>query len=423
VRIRPLRLLGCWAPKSLIASDFHAESPSADSPSADSPSADSRADPLCSAARAVITTLAGTDWIFPSGARPAVDSPLGELWGVVVDHSGNLYISDRDNHMVLRAAANGILTVFAGNGLSATTGDGGPATSASLSFPAGLALDGVGNLFIADEVAGRIRKVAPDGTITTVAGGGRLDGEDVPATAVALKNPFGVAVDSSGTLYFSETGTQRVRKVGPDGIIVTIAGTGQQGFSGDGGLGTSATFYSPRGIALDLAGNLLIADRGNNRVRKLTPSGIISTIAGNSTYGRSGDGGPASNAALAGPTAIAIDSAGNIFVDSVIVVRRISTSGIITTVAGRFYGFGGDGGPALSADLSFVSGLTVDSLGALYISDESNLRVRKVANGLISTVAGNGDFRYNGDGGPATSATLNTPKDVVRRFRGRRLCS
>jgi trimeric autotransporter adhesin len=585
---------------------------------------------LCHAAAAqIITTVAGTDWHFPAQTLPALNAPLGQLQGLAVDGAGNVYATDSSNNIVERISPDGTLTVVAGNGIAGFSGDGGPATSASLNTGVGtpgapfapigllgLAADAAGDLYIADNLNGRVRKVS-NGIITTVAGGGSLPETDgLPATSVAL-GPLAVAVDSAGSLYiavipkiykvsggivttFAGNGTYgssgdggpavnaslvpsslavdgagnvyvndsgTIRKItngiintvpgtaglagqlGVDlsgnlyiagsfrvwelsgGALTAIAGTGVEGFSGDGGpalqanldntpaiavdtLGrvyvsdvllynghirrisggiiqtiagdgaiyatgdngaaNAASLFNPRTVTPDSAGNLYIADYDNSRVRKIT-GGIITTIAGNGTYygptgygglataasitptdvavdqslnlyisdqsqdrvdklvngilnpvagngvsGFSGDGGPAANASFGIPEAVAVDASGNIYISDSFNnrIRKVS-NGIITTVAGNgTAGFSGDGGPATAASLNSPYGIAVDTFGDLYIADSGNSLIRKISGGIITTAAGNGSAGFSGDGGPATAATLNGPFGVAVDIAG-----
>ena len=357
----------------------------------------------------VITTVAGTDWFFPTSGLPALSAPLGWVKGAAVDAQGNVYGADFDNNIVVRISPNGMLTVVAGNGEPGFSGDGGPATSASLSGPQGVAVDSAGNLYIAD--SSRIRKVS-GGTITTVAGGGNQGlGDGGPATSASLSFSKGLAVDSAGNLYIADTYNQRIRKVSA-GTITTVAGNGNAGFTGDGGASISATLNDPSGVAVDSAGNLFIADSLNYRIRKVS-GGTITTVAGNGTYGFSGDGGPAASASLYDPAGVSLDSAGNLYIADVNRIRKVS-GGTITTVAGNGNaGFTGDGGPAATAQLFGSDGAAVDSDGNIYIADTGNGRIRKVSAGTITTIAGNGTFRFAGDGGSATSAPLNAPFGVA----------
>jgi sugar lactone lactonase YvrE len=303
-----------------------------------------------------------------------------------------------------------VLTV-AGNGSSIFSGDGGPANLAALN-PEGVTVDSSGNLFIADNLNNRIRKVTPAGIITTIAGNGSsgFSGDGGSATSASLSGPNSVVVDQSGNLFISDNLNNRIRKVTPAGIITTVAGNGSSGWSGDGGPATSASLSGPNGVVVDQSGNLFIADLGNLRIRKVTSTGIITTVAGNGTYGYSGDGGPASSAALRSPTGVAVDAGGNLFIADTgnNRIREVTSAGIITTVAGNGSGaFSGDGGPATLAGLD-PAGVTVDAGGNLFIADAGNNRIRKVTPaGIISTVAGDGSMGFRGDGGPALSAGLN----------------
>jgi uncharacterized protein (TIGR03437 family) len=320
----------------------------------------------------------------------------------------------------------GIISTVAGGGYSGL-GDGGLATSASLLAPASVAVDASGNLFIADTDHNRVRKVSGNGIITTVAGGGAFEtdylgisfsGDGGPATSASLYVPSGVAVDGSGNLFIADSGNNRIRKVSASGIITTVAGgvVYAYPYPGDGGPATSATLRGPEGVAVDASGNLFIADSYNGLIRKVSASGIITTVAGNGTQGFSGDGGPATSASLAGPLGVAVDGSGNLFfADSINNrIRKVSTSGIITTVVGSgatgLYtgGFSGDGGPATSALLFAPSAVAVDGFGNLFISDSGNYRIRKVSSGgIITTIAGGLGNALYGDGGPATSAGLS----------------
>ena len=320
-----------------------------------------------------------------------------------------------------RAAVHPTLALvgLAGDGQSAFAGDGGPASAAHLNGPRGVAVAADGDVFIADSDNNRIRRGTPSGMISTVAGTGDagFSGDGGPALAAHLSRPFGVAVDPSGTLFIADTDNNRIRKVSPDGVISTIAGTGVAAFSGDNGPGVDAQLNSPRGLAVDPAGHVVIADSVNNRVRRLDGAGTITTIAGTGTAGFSGDGGPAVDAMINYPRSIAFDPAGRlVFVDTRNArVRRVDGSGVISTIVGDGVGgFGGDGGPATAAHLNVPYGVAYDRAGVLYIADSSNYRVRAVEpSGTISTVAGTGAEALSGDGGPATLAPVDYPIAVA----------
>jgi uncharacterized protein (TIGR03437 family) len=309
------------------------------------------------------------------------------------------------------------ISTFAGIGASGFTGDGGSATAANLAFPAAVALDSAGNLYIADASNSRVRKVDTNGTITTFAGTGDFGdfGDTNVATKAGMNRPYGLAFDKAGNLYIADTYNDAIRKVAvSSGIMSTFAGNSMQGFGGDGGGATGALLDTPTALVVDAAGNLYIADTNNNRIRRVGTDGNISTFAGTGNAAANGDGGPATSAALNHPEGLAIDRAGNIYVADTANhrVRKISPDGTITTLAGNGSGgFAGDGGPPTQASLYYPKGLAVDaSSGNLYIADWLNSRIRVVTpDGNIYTVAGNGQYDYNGDGGPATGAALRFP--------------
>jgi len=313
---------------------------------------------------------------------------------------------------------NGIITTVAGNGTYGYSGDGSAATNAELEWPSGVAVDPTGNLFIADWRNQRIRKVGVNGIITTVAGNGTASysGDGGAATNAELNYPIGVAVDSTGNLFIADEDNQRIRKVGINGIITTVAGNGTASYSGDGGAATNAELNYPIGVAVDSTGNQFISD-SNHRIRKVGTNGIIYTVAGNGTANYSGDVGAATNAELNNPFGVTVDATGNLFIaDSGNQrIRMVGTNEIITTVAGNgTASYSGDGGAATNAELFYPYGVTVDATGNLLIADSSNNRIRKVGtNEIITTVAGNGTASYSGDGGAATNAELYLPYGVA----------
>jgi len=339
--------------------------------------------------------------------------------GVAIDRRGNLLITDGNRIRRIDAMTH-IITTVAGSGVQGFSGDGGTATSATLAFPGAVSVDGSGNVFIADSGNNRIRRVeGQSGVITTVAGGGSPAdglGDGGPATSASLSPPFGVGADGAGNLFIADALSSRVRRVdGQSGVITTVAGTGAPGFFGDGGPATSAMLYSPSGVTTDAFGNLFIADSGIHDVRRVDASGVITTVAGIGTPGFSGDGGAATGAALDTPFGLSVDGPGNLFIADVVNnrIRRVDwLSGVITTVAGSAgQGFSGDGGAATSATLFQPYGVVVDAGGNLFIADGNNNRIRRVdgASGVISTVAGTGPSGFLGDGGVATSANFNKP--------------
>ena len=316
---------------------------------------------------------------------PATEAQLSDPQRLAVDGSGNLYVSDTVNHLIRRIDPEGVITTIAGTGEGGYGGDGGPATEARLFRPGGLAVDGSGNLHVADISNYRIRKIDPEGVITTIAGTGEPgyggDGDGGPATEARLFRPGGLAVDGSGNLYVADTLSNRIRKIDSEGVITTIAGTGERGYGGDGGPAAEAQLNSPDGLVLDGSGNLYVADASNHRIRKIDSEGMITTIAGTGESGYGGDGGPAAEAQLRFPYGLALDGSGNLYVADASNhrIRKIDSEGMITTIAGTGEsGYGGDGGPAAEAQLGFPYGLALDGSGNLYVPDSTNNRVRVI---------------------------------------------
>ncbi|HEX5000140.1 MAG TPA: hypothetical protein VFY29_18110 [Terriglobia bacterium] len=301
--------------------------------------------------------------------------------------------------------SDAIISTVAGTGTPGFSGDGGPATSAELQSPSSLAMDAAGDLFITDSRNGRVRKITPDGTIESV-NVGMLGASDM------------IALDPSGAGFFvTSVSTHSVRKVSASGDSTTVAGTGASGYSGDGGPATAAKLNTPFGLVSDATGNLYIADAFNHRIRKVTPGGMISTIAGTGKPGFGGDGGKAVSAQLNMPASLVIDGSGNLYFSDIgnNCVRKISTEGMISTVAGTGKpGFSGDGLKANKGQLNNPGPLALSKDGSLFISDVLNHRVRKVDSaGIITTVVGNGNSGSGGDGGAALAAQLAIPSGLV----------
>jgi len=326
------------------------------------------------------------------------------------------------------AAPGPVIQTFAGTGVASLSADNDPARSTNLIGPHGLLVTAAGTVYFTD--GDRIRMVGQNGRVETVAGTGihGFAGDNGPAIQARLAltgGPaaefIGMVADAKGDVFFSDALNDRVREITADGEIVTVAGSGRPGHTavgqppsniGDGGRGVDAQLSQPRGLALDPLGDLFIADTGDNRVRKLSPDGTISTIAGDGNFGWSGDGGPAGQAELSAPEGLALDAQGDLFIsDSGNERIRKVSDGVISTFAGNGNaGFSGDGGPANKAELALPMGLAVDSRGNLYIADTANERIRRVdVAGVITTVAGNGVAGFSGDSHPATSAMLNLP--------------
>jgi hypothetical protein len=334
----------------------------------------------------IISTVAGNGTAgFSGDGGPAVDAQIYDVYNITLDVSGNLYIADANNYSIRKVDTNGVITTIAGTGTAGFSGDGGPAVDAQLYQPAGVAADKSGNIYIADCGNQRIRKVNTYGIITTIAGTGTagFSGDDGLSVNAQLRYPFGVDVDSKGNIYIADRHNQRIRKVDTNGIITTLAGTGTAGFSGDGGPAVNAQLFNPFSIyvAIDNSEDLYIGDSSNQRVRKVDKFGNITTVAGNGTAGFSGDGGPAVDAQLDRLHNAFTDTSGNFYISDFnnYRIRKVNRCGIITTIAGTgTAGFSGDGGPAIDAKISSPSNVVVDSSGFIYFADYFNRRIRKL---------------------------------------------
>jgi len=363
------------------------------------------------AGQGVISTLVGTDWVFPSSSIPAINAPLGRIVGVAVDQAGNVYGGDCDNHFIFKVDIAGTLSVVAGNGIAGFSGDG-TAAGTRLNCPTSLVFDGAGDILFLD--AGRIQKLTADRRIVTIAGGGSNSAEGAPALQAQIGFSDGLAVDGAGSIYYSNRFSHRIRKVGTDGLVRTFAGTGVGGFNGDGGQAVLAQLNQPTGLAAAADGTIYIADSANYRVRAVSPNGTIRTIAGTGQSGSSGDGGQATAATIYSADAIFVESSGSVLISHYGVIRRVAPSGIISTIAGGKSGFSGDGGPATAAAIGGDLRVGRDVLGNLFIADPRNSRIRKVdLAGRINTFAGSGNWRRNGDKASPIAAWLISPQSVA----------
>jgi sugar lactone lactonase YvrE len=382
----------------------------------------------------VISVFAGTGYSgygVDNTTAPATTVSLANPAGLAYDSTGNnLFIADPIGQHVFKVnLANGVLSNFAGNATAANTqgdgvggysGDGGPATQAQLNNPSGVAVFG-GTVYIADSANNVIRSVSAAGVITTFAGNGipcpdpTTTCGDGPANQANLTNPGGVAVDAAGNLYIADSGDNKIREV-IGGVMSTIAGNGNpcnpQVGCGDNGPPLAASLNGPSGVFIDNVNDVYIADRFSNEIREVTPPGpnqFIQTLAGNGAYGFSGDGGQAINAALANPRGVYVDAIGDIFIADQNNGRiREVGDGVISTLVGQ--GTGGDGGAALQAVFGYPIDVALDAKGNQFVADISTNSIREVSNGAIVTrIAGNGAAGYGGDGGPAVNAVLNEP--------------
>ncbi len=334
----------------------------------------------------IITTIAGNGVLGNTGyGGPANVASIGYVGGVAVDSNNNLYFSSSDLvtfSVVLKVSAAGVLSRFAGNDTAGFSGDGGPATAAKVHFPLDIAIDKKANVYISDLYANhRIRKVDSAGTITTFAGNGSdtLTGDGGPATAAGLGQGNGICFDAAGNLYVAAG--SKIRRIDTAGIITTFAGTGVQGYSGDGGPASAAQFFKPSKITIDRHGNMYIADEFNNRIRKIDVAGIITTVAGNGATGFSGEGVQATVAQCEHPVGVCIDECDNLYISTYNShrIRIVNGSGMIKTFAGTgAAGYSGDGGPPTAARLFHPNFLCINKNGDIYLGDPHNYRVRYV---------------------------------------------
>lgn len=421
--------------------------------------------PAASAQTYTIQTIAGGG--LPTNI-PATSANLGRVQGIAVDSSGNIFVTSTNYQGVLRIDfQTGILTLIAGNGVPGFSGDNGPATNAQLNYPEGIAVDPAGNIYVADTQNNRIREIS-NGVITTVAGTGAsgYSGDNGPASQAQLFGPHGLAFDSSGGLYIADSGSARIRKVA-NGVITTVANLATIGLSSHSPWGVAvdskgiiyatdfissavyravngnisiaagepnalstgncpvssaspplyAAFREPEGLAIDLSGNLYIADTADNCIRELS-NNVLTTVAGSTPSATAlGDGGPATAAYLSFPSSVAVDAAGNLYIADTGSgrVRKVS-NGVITTIAGG--GSAGEDGPAMSSWLNSPQGLAVGPSGDIYFGDSGNYRIGRISNDSVTTIAGNGTEGNSGDGGPATNAELPPPSGVALDTQG-----
>lgn len=371
----------------------------------------------------IITTLAGTDYVFAHEGAPASASPIGPVFGVGLAPNGELFLASPTQNIVFRVAATGTLHRFAGNGIKGFSGEGAPASAAALNFPTGATVAPDGSIYVADFENHLVRRIRANGVIETVAGNANAVeiGDGNSALLASLYVPTAVALDAAGQLYIADNGNHRIRRVGLDGIIQTIAGTGEPGYSGDGGPATSALLSSPQGIAVDQQGNVYFSDSATNTLRRIGTDGLITTIAGTGEPGFSGDGGPARSAQLREPSGVTLDAAGNLYICDFenARVRRVGLDGAIETIAGNGeHAFTGDG-QATEVGINGPYKAIFDASNRLLIADVYGARIRRLEiGGLIETIAGTGKQRFSGDGDLPANASLNLPVGLALRANG-----
>jgi sugar lactone lactonase YvrE len=352
-----------------------------------------------------ITTLAGG--VKPFGSTDATGTNASFYYpsGVAVDSSGNVYVADRYNNKIRKVTATGVVTTLAGSGQAGSTDATG--TNASFAQPQGVAVDSSGNVYVADFYNHKVRKVTAAGVVTTLAGSGFSGSNEGVGLAASFDLPSGVAVDSSGNVYVADTGNNKIRKITAAGVVTTLAGSGVQGSTD--ATGTNASFCQPQGVAVDSSGNVYIADTVNNKIRKVTSAGVVSTLAG---INSSQDGiGAAATFYL--PQGVAVDSSGSVYVAEWggNKIRKVTAAGVVTTLAGSGQG-GSTDATGTNASFSSPSGVAVDSGGNVYVADSGNNKIRKVTStGVVTTLAGSGQGGSTDATG--TNASLGQPQDVA----------
>jgi len=379
-------------------------------------------------ANGIISTVAGTGEAgIAADGSVATAAPLSGPCSVAFASGGGFFIADATNHRVMRVDPQGHISTIAGTGQTYFPVDGRRATSVPLAMPWGIAEAQDGALVVSDMRNSLIYRIDPGGAVQVLAGdgnGGYL-GDYGPATLAQMNEPRGLALDSAGAIYVADTNNHAVRRIDPDGTITTLAGTGVSGFTADGTQADRAQLSWPIGIAVDAEDRVYIAEYGNDRVRRVDADGRIRTLAGNGVTGYSGDGAAAVAATLNGPVGVAVDAEGRVLIVDEYnhVIRRVSADGIITTVAGTgAQGFFGDGGRATQAELSYPTGIFVEAGGSFLIADSGNLRIRRVdGSGSVSTILGDEYLGPWGDNGPASLASLGYPRSVMVDVQGRLL--
>ena len=364
----------------------------------------------------IITRYGGASWLF-NGDAPGLKAPVYNPISMSPDVNGDIIFADLGNHVVSRINRDGTISAIAGNGLEGFSGDGGAARHASMRRPSSVVMNSRGVLYIFDSGNLRIRRVGPEGIISTFAGTGVAGhaGDGGPAIKATIGSGARLAVDHQDRLYLTDPEICVIRRIDENGTITRFAGTGTCGHSGDGQQALSAQIDPTGGITFDVQGNLYVAEVGRLYVRRIAASGVVSTFAGTGRAGNSGDGGPATAATFRSPRSLAFDAAGNLYVADTnsFVVRRIAPNGTITTFAGSGgFASGGDGGPPLRASFLLANAVALDGSGAVYVADAGSFTIRRITGNVINTIVGNGQFRSVPDGVPFTSGYLFGPEGL-----------
>src|SRR5882672_4042764 len=333
--------------------------------------------------------------------------------GVATDSSGNVYVGDMENHTVRKITPAGAVSTFAGTPDIFGTADG---TGAAARFhsPRGVATDGADNVYVADEGNNTIRKITPDGVVTTLAGRAGFSGSgDGIGAAARFDSPIGVATDNAGNVYVADMFNNAIRKVTPAGVVSTLAGTAGVFGSAD-GTGAAASFFFPRGIPTDSAGNLYVSELVNNTIRKITPAGVVTTLAGTAGGVGNADGTGAA-ASFNFPSSVATDSASNVYVaDGNHTIRKVTPAGVVSTLAGTSGVSGSTDAAGAAARFNSPAGVATDSAGNVYVADSSNNTIRKItSSGVVTTLAGTASFSGGSSDGTGTAASFNFPQGLA----------
>ncbi len=333
-------------------------------------------DPADPSGSGVVTTLAGSTSAGSANGIGAAASFNGPM-GIATDIQGNVYVAEFNNNLIRKITPAGVVTTLAGSASSGSTN--GMGTAASFSAPSGVTVDTSGNVYVADSFNQMIRKITPAGLVSTLAGSTTPGSTDATGTAASFRGPLGVAVDTSGNVYVADSGNLSIRKITPAGVVTTLAGSGSHGSTN--GIGTAASFTGPRAVAVDASGNVYVAEPSSDLIRKITAAGVVSTLAGTGFVGSADGTGTA--ASFGDPMGVTVDASGNVFVSSIAdnLIRKVTSAGVVTTLAGKA-GVGSNGsanGTGANARFNLPQAVTVDASGTLFVADYGNNMIRKIS--------------------------------------------
>ncbi len=353
-----------------------------------------------------VSTLAGSGVLGSTDGTGTLAS-FNNPGGITVDASGNVYVADQTNNKIRMITSAGVVTTFAGSGTAASID--GTGIAASFNFPTGIVIDATGNLFVAEFYGHKVRMITPGGVVTTFVGSGTAGNVDGTGTAASFNNPTDITIDASGNFYVSDYSNHTIRKITAAGVVTTLAGSGVAGNAD--GTGAAASFFQPLGLCCDLGGNIYVADYSNNIIRKITPAGVVTTIAGSGGYG--GADGQGTAATFAYPYDLAVDASGNLFVtQSAGMIRKISASNMVTTYAGSFAATGIINGPIASAMFYWPQGIAIDATGNLFITEQGNHDIRKITS-ISGIHSENDSLIFSFFPNPTTSALTIQTEEVI----------